>query len=82
MPIQIPENMQLRKEVILGLIKASTVFISYLSASALDKTHEAGNKTLSATHVINAFKEMGFPEEYATQLRREYNGEQQSSTHK
>lgn len=72
---QIPENVQLRKEVILGLIKSSSVFISYLSAAALDKMHEAGNKTLNAQHVLSAFKEMGFPEEYASQLRKEYNGE-------
>lgn len=57
------------------MIKSSTVFINYLSSAALDKTHEAGNKTISANHVISAFKEMGFPEEYASQLRREYNGE-------
>ncbi|UZJ52335.1 hypothetical protein CBS101457_001655 [Exobasidium rhododendri] len=68
----IPDSVQLRKEVIQALIKSSTVFINYISSAALDKTHEAGNKTLSATHVINAFKEMGFPEEYANQLRREY----------
>lgn len=59
----------------MGLIKSSTIFINYLATAALDKTHEAGNKTLSATHVINAFKEMGFPNEYSDQLKKEYNGE-------
>lgn len=58
----------------MGLIKSSTVFINFLSASALEKTQEAGIKTLSAQHVLAAFKEMGFPDEYATKLKREYNG--------
>lgn len=66
-------GVQLRKEVVLGLIKASTVFISYLSAAALEKTQEAGNKTMSAQHVLAAFKEMDFPPQYYAQLRREYN---------
>lgn len=71
--LKIPDNIQLRKEVLLGLIKSSTVFINYISAAALDKTHEAGNKTMSAQHVLAAFKEMGLPEQYVTQLKKEYN---------
>lgn len=55
------------------MIKASTVFISYLSASAYDKTNEAGNKTIGAQAVLSAFKEMGFPEHYYKQLKKEYN---------
>jgi DNA polymerase epsilon subunit 3 len=66
-------GVQLRKEVVLGLIKASTVFISYLSAAALEKTQEAGNKTISAQHVLAAFKEMDFPEQYYAQLKKDYN---------
>lgn len=66
-------GVQLRKEVVLGLIKASTVFISYLSASALEKTQDAGNKTMSAQHVLAAFKEMDFPEQYYAQLKKDYN---------
>lgn len=55
------------------MIKASTVFISYLSASAYDKTNELGNKTIGASAVLSAFKEMGFPEHYYKQLKKEYN---------
>ncbi|PWN31280.1 uncharacterized protein FA14DRAFT_182854 [Meira miltonrushii] len=68
-----PDNFTLRKEVSLAMIKASTVFISYLSASAYDKTNEAGNKTIGAQAVLSAFKEMGFPEHYYKQLKKEYN---------
>lgn len=31
---QIPDNIQLRKEVILGLLKSSTVFVNYLCECA------------------------------------------------
>lgn len=71
--LQNPDNFTLRKEVSLAMIKASTVFISYLSASAYDKTNEAGNKTIGAQAVLSAFKEMGFPDHYYKQLKKEYN---------
>lgn len=59
----------------MGLMKSSTVFINYLAAAALEKTHEQGHKTITANTVVSAFKEAGFPESYVKELREAVAGE-------
>lgn len=67
-----PEKVTLAKEVPLALVRATTVFISYLSAmyvltnrshivlncaaSSQDVASERNQKTISATHVLDAVK--------------------------
>lgn len=54
----IPDSVQLRKEVQQALVKSATVFISYLSAAAHDRVAGKGGKIISAQHVLEAVKEV------------------------
>ncbi|SPO26767.1 related to dna polymerase epsilon p17 subunit [Ustilago trichophora] len=54
----IPDSVQLRKEVQQALVKSATVFISYLSAAAHERVAGKGGKIISAQHVLEAVKEV------------------------
>ncbi|GAA5843619.1 hypothetical protein JCM11251_007133 [Rhodosporidiobolus azoricus] len=56
----LPDNVKLQKEVPLALVKGSTVFISYLAALAHDTATERNHKTINATHVLDAAKQLGW----------------------
>ncbi|GAA5980592.1 hypothetical protein JCM11641_006691 [Rhodosporidiobolus odoratus] len=56
----IPDDVKLQKEVPTALQKASTVFISYLAALSHDTATERNHKTINATHVLDAAKQLGW----------------------
>ena len=54
----IPDSVQLRKEVQSALIKSASVFISYLTATAHENATKKGGKIINAQHVLEAVKEL------------------------
>ncbi|SCV74310.1 BQ2448_6742 [Microbotryum intermedium] len=52
-------------EMPLALVKSSTIFINYLAALSHDAAHEKNQKTISATHVLEAIKELGWDDQQA-----------------
>ncbi|KAF5387552.1 hypothetical protein D9757_006567 [Collybiopsis confluens] len=52
----LPENAKLQKEVILSLVKGSTVFINYLAATAHDVAQSKQHKSISASDVLKALE--------------------------
>ncbi|BGP15887.1 hypothetical protein JCM10213_003684 [Rhodosporidiobolus nylandii] len=69
----VPEEVKLQKEVPIGLQKASTVFISYLAALAHDTATERNHKTINATHVLDAAKQLAWDDgdEFSRVLKKE-----------
>ncbi|SNX84938.1 related to dna polymerase epsilon p17 subunit [Melanopsichium pennsylvanicum] len=59
----LPDTVQIRKEVQSALVKSATVFVSYLTSAAHDRVIGKGGKIISATHVLEAVKELGIPDE-------------------
>ncbi|KAI0370770.1 histone-fold-containing protein [Pilatotrama ljubarskyi] len=57
---QVPENTKFSKEVILGIVKASTVFINYLAATAHEVASSKQHKSISATDVLKALELVEF----------------------
>ncbi|KAI0922372.1 hypothetical protein AcV7_005921 [Taiwanofungus camphoratus] len=57
----LPDNAKMQKEVVLALLKASTVFINYLAATAHDVASSKQHKSISASDVLKALEmvEMG-----------------------
>ncbi|CAH7676645.1 hypothetical protein PPACK8108_LOCUS11807, partial [Phakopsora pachyrhizi] len=66
-----PENMKLAKEVPIALTKASTVFINYLVAIAHEVAAQRSEKSLSASHVLEACNQLDWSD--SDQLRRALN---------
>ncbi|GAA5928224.1 uncharacterized protein JCM15063_003825 [Sporobolomyces koalae] len=67
-------EVKLQKEVPLALVKGSTVFINYLAALAHDLAQEKNQKTITAVHVLEAVKQLGWQdegEELSKHLKRE-----------
>ncbi|GAA5910792.1 uncharacterized protein JCM6883_000318 [Sporobolomyces salmoneus] len=56
----VPSEVKLQKEVPLALVKGSTVFINYLAALSHDLATEKNQKTISAAHVLEAVKQLGW----------------------
>ncbi|GAA6022537.1 hypothetical protein JCM10207_006579 [Rhodosporidiobolus poonsookiae] len=56
----LPQGTMLQKDVPTGLQQGSTVFVSYLSALAHDVASERNHKTINATHVLDAAKQLGW----------------------
>ncbi|CEQ40352.1 SPOSA6832_01981 [Sporobolomyces salmonicolor] len=56
----VPPEVKLQKEVPLALVKGSTVFINYLAALSHDVATERNHKTIAATHVLDAVKQLGW----------------------
>ncbi|GAA5844386.1 hypothetical protein JCM3766R1_006376 [Sporobolomyces carnicolor] len=58
----VPPEVKLQKEVPLALVKGSTVFISYLAALSHDLAQEKNQKTITAVHVLEAVRQLGWDE--------------------
>ncbi|GAA6010701.1 hypothetical protein JCM11491_002903 [Sporobolomyces phaffii] len=56
----VPPEVKLQKEVPLALVKGSTVFINYLAALSHDLAAEKNTKTITALHVLEAVKQLGW----------------------
>ncbi|GAA6027376.1 hypothetical protein JCM8097_007808 [Rhodosporidiobolus ruineniae] len=56
----LPEDVKMQSTVPSGLVKGSTVFISYLAALSHDTATERNHKTINATHVLDAVKQLGW----------------------
>ncbi|BGP55388.1 hypothetical protein JCM8202_003713 [Rhodotorula sphaerocarpa] len=69
----LPSDIKLQKEVPLALVKGSTVFINYLAALSHDVATERNNKTIAATHVLDAVKQLGWEDggELHRQLKKD-----------
>jgi len=52
----LPENAKMSKDVSLSIVKASTVFINYLAASAHDVAAQKQHKSISASDVLKALE--------------------------
>ncbi|OBZ72983.1 DNA polymerase epsilon subunit D [Grifola frondosa] len=57
---QIPENTKFQKDVILSIMKASTVFINYIAATAHEVASQKQHKSISATDVLKALEMVEF----------------------
>ncbi|KAJ2813557.1 Sequence-specific DNA binding [Coemansia furcata] len=55
----LPENISIQKEARHGVAKASTVFVSYLAATANDCARESGHKTIMTADVLKALEALG-----------------------
>ncbi|KDQ49726.1 hypothetical protein JAAARDRAFT_42560 [Jaapia argillacea MUCL 33604] len=56
----LPENAKFQKEVVLSLLKGSTVFINYLAATAHDIAQSKQHKSVSASDVLKALELLEF----------------------
>ncbi|OCH92352.1 hypothetical protein OBBRIDRAFT_833479 [Obba rivulosa] len=54
----LPENTKLQKDVVTSYVKASTVFISYLAATAHDVASSKQHKSVSASDILKALEMM------------------------
>lgn len=68
---EIPDNVQLRKEVTAALLKASTVFISYLTAASHDTAISNGLKTISGQNVLDAVRDLDLGIDVRLELKKE-----------
>ena len=71
----IPDTVQLRKEVQQALVKSASVFISYLTATAHDRATKKGGKIISAQHVLEAWNELQVGDEGSVKVLKEQLGE-------
>ncbi|KAE8542826.1 hypothetical protein D1P53_000889 [Cryptococcus gattii VGV] len=56
----IPDNVKMQQDVVLALLRGSTLFISYLTAAAHDQALARSGRTVTAADVIKAITEMDF----------------------
>ncbi|KAJ8507745.1 hypothetical protein ONZ45_g9914 [Pleurotus djamor] len=56
----LPENAKLQKDVVLALVKSSTVFINYLAATSHDIAQSKQHKSISASDVLKALEAIEF----------------------
>ncbi|OWT35983.1 hypothetical protein C362_06291 [Cryptococcus neoformans Bt1] len=56
----IPDNVKMQQDVVLALLRGSTLFISYLTAAAHDQAIARSGRTVTAADVIKAITEMDF----------------------
>ncbi|AAW46916.2 expressed protein [Cryptococcus deneoformans JEC21] len=56
----IPDNVKMQQDVVLALLRGSTLFISYLTAAAHDQAIARSGRTVTAADVIKAIIEMDF----------------------
>ncbi|KAI1793744.1 histone-fold-containing protein [Ganoderma leucocontextum] len=57
---QVPENTKFSKDVILSILKASTVFVNYLGTPAHEVASSKQHKSISATDVLKALELVEF----------------------
>ncbi|KAJ2890391.1 hypothetical protein GGI21_006182, partial [Coemansia aciculifera] len=55
----LPDNVSIQKEVRQSVSKASTIFVSYLAATANDCARESGHKTIMTSDVLKALEAIG-----------------------
>ncbi|KAJ2386129.1 hypothetical protein GGI05_004478 [Coemansia sp. RSA 2603] len=55
----LPDNIAIQKDARLAVSKASTVFVSYLAATANDCARESGHKTIMTNDVFKALEAVG-----------------------
>ncbi|WVR06067.1 hypothetical protein IAU60_003095 [Kwoniella sp. DSM 27419] len=56
----IPDNVKMQQDVVLALLRGSTLFINYLSAAAHDQALARSGKTITAGDVIKAVIDLDF----------------------
>ncbi|KAK1925461.1 histone-fold-containing protein [Papiliotrema laurentii] len=56
----IPDNVKMQQEVIMALMRSSTLFINYLTATAHDQALARSGKSITASDVMKAITEMDF----------------------
>ncbi|ORY92952.1 histone-fold-containing protein [Leucosporidium creatinivorum] len=59
----VPDSAKFEKDIPLALVGGSTIFINYLTSLAHDIAQEKGQKTITATHVLEAVKQLGWDDE-------------------
>ena len=67
----LPDSVQLRKEVQQALVKSATVFISYLTATAHDHARKRAGKIIGPQHVLDALRELGFSDDELGSIKAE-----------
>ncbi len=65
----IPDSVQLRKEVQQALVKSASVFISYLTATAQETAQGKGAKIISAQHVLDAVGQLELGDEAQKEMK-------------
>lgn len=65
----IPDSVQLRKEVQQALVKSASVFISYLTATAHETAQGKGAKIISAQHVLDAVGQLELGDEAQKEMK-------------
>jgi len=56
----IPDNVKMQQDVVLALMRSSTLFISYLTAAAHDQAIARSGKSITASDVIKAIIDLDF----------------------
>ncbi|KAK4049085.1 hypothetical protein OIO90_005555 [Microbotryomycetes sp. JL221] len=59
----VPAGTMLQKDVSTGLMHGSAVFVSYVTMLAHDIATQRGQKTISAAHVLDAVKQLGWEDQ-------------------
>ncbi|CDR88510.1 related to dna polymerase epsilon p17 subunit [Sporisorium scitamineum] len=78
----IPDSVQLRKEVQQALVKSATVFISYLTATAHDNATKKKGKIITAQHVLDAVRQIDFGEEDLVEMKGQLKGYRENAARK
>jgi len=63
---ELPDNVKIGKDASLGMTKAATVFINYLTATALDIAKARGLKTITTADVLKAMEVIEFGDQVAS----------------
>ncbi|WWC58807.1 uncharacterized protein I303_101351 [Kwoniella dejecticola CBS 10117] len=56
----VPDNVKMQQDVVLALLRGSTLFINYLTSAAHDQAIARSGKTITASDVIKAITELDF----------------------
>ncbi|KAK4703824.1 DNA polymerase epsilon subunit 3, partial [Phenoliferia sp. Uapishka_3] len=59
----LPAGVMIQKDVTVALQKGSTVFVNYLAAVAHDVATDKNHKTIAASHVLEAVKQLGWEDD-------------------
>ncbi|OCF37681.1 hypothetical protein I316_00808 [Kwoniella heveanensis BCC8398] len=56
----LPDNVKMQQDVVLALVRGSTLFINYLTAAAHDQAVDRAGRTITASDVLKAITELDF----------------------
>ncbi|KAI9638226.1 uncharacterized protein MKK02DRAFT_42616 [Dioszegia hungarica] len=56
----IPDNVKMQQDVVMALMRSSTLFISYLAAASHDQAINRSGKTVTPADVLKAISELDF----------------------